>query len=85
MKIVVTDRDIRLGVRGSTAACPIARAARRLTKDRSLRCGKDWIYGGSVHPVSIELPIKARLFVRAFDDGKVVKPFSFSVRKLLRT
>ena len=78
MKITVTKEDIRKGKIGRQKSCPIALAILR----SGLKFG--W-YGVDVDMVylkgldEIELPSKATKFIDLFDEGKIVKPFSFNL------
>ena len=75
--INVTALDIRRGKAGNADNCPIARAARRATRNRTLSVGTTVLsYGGR----EIKLPPRARNFVSAFDTEATVKPFSFKLR-----
>ena len=84
MRISVTQRDIDRGEQYSPQDCPIARAARRHFRDVSvvwdallatgqLRPGPSPLAGW------FELPDEAKEFIRAFDDGEDVHPFTFEL------
>ena len=78
--IKVTKTDIKLGKRENRSSCPIARATRRVTKQRHVgvdECEMTW--GSQYRLWAAELPREAQKFIRAFDKGKPVKPFSFQV------
>lgn len=73
--ITVTEDDIKKGCAGSNCACPIALAAAR-------------VFGGVVNVANTRihvdgkiylLPMEARIFVRGFDTGCVVKPLTFNI------
>lgn len=74
-RIVVTQRDISAGKKGSPIGCPIALAA--------LRAGPDAFVGPTSFKLgsgpSCLLPLKAREFVSRFDRGLHVDPFIFHV------
>jgi nitrate/TMAO reductase-like tetraheme cytochrome c subunit len=88
MKITVTQKDIDKGLKSSCYECPIAHALKRKVKNK-IRYGfavnadfidltkdnKWWIYA---------LPKKAQTFIKRFDDGKPVKPFTFEIEKDLK-
>lgn len=83
MTIHITQEDIDNGVARSCIKCPIALALNRQaqlnfiyvdTRDRFSRCVVEYdIFK------EIDLPHKAFLFMKAFDQGKPVKPFSFEL------
>lgn len=87
----VTRKDIKNGQKGSQAACAVARAVRRATGFRMTRVtsenvavitrGEDKMprSDGANVRYSAKLPIRAQNFVRNFDDGVKVKPFTFKV------
>jgi nitrate/TMAO reductase-like tetraheme cytochrome c subunit len=89
MKIEVTQKDIDKGLRSSCYECPIAHAFKRKVKNK-IR------YGFAVNADSIDLvtkdfkwyihalPKKAQTFIKRFDDGKPVKPFTFEIEKDLK-
>lgn len=80
-KINVTQRDINRGCRSDVDNCPVA-----LASVRALKCG------ASVDNTYVELwkrphkitrahlPKIARTFIKKYDDGAAVKPFSFVLR-----
>ena len=76
-KIEVTEEDIRRGKPQSCCSCPVFRAIARTTGKavevlcKSIALGKE---------VEAALPEKARKFIEAFDDGRPVKPFTFTLR-----
>ena len=78
MKISVTQEDIDKGKREDSCVCPIALAVRRQTgrlfhiDDTNADDGYD----------TIQLPIKARQFVRSYDNGNPVEPFEFELEGL---
>lgn len=85
IKVNVTAEDIKKGVRGSDICCPIALALNREVKSTpetqiSVNYGFLSVQGtGKLIMHSETLPCEARLFIRDFDAGNDVKPFSFSV------
>lgn len=82
--ITVLAKDIRLGTPGEIFVCPVSRATRRTLglKDAAAVAVASTI---CIHrtPQSLEedyeLPKRANKFVNAFDDGKLVKPFTFKL------
>lgn len=79
--VEVTAEDIKKGERGFTWGCPIALAAKRKT-------GLDW----SVTRMGMRLydddgrlseyaniPVEAETFIKKFDAGELVLPFSFPI------
>ena len=89
MKIEVTRHDIDYGVRGEYLLCPIARAVKRKIN------GEVMVYRDDISIFTTDiirryryyklqnykLPQKAKHFIKRFDDGKKVKPFTFEARK----
>ncbi len=88
MKIKVTLKDIEEGYRGSCYDCPIALAFRREVKTTSitgLSVGAARILHREAYTWNAyTLPKKAQTFVKRFDDGKPVKPFTFEIEKDLK-
>ena len=88
MKIKVTLKDIEEGYRGSCYDCPIALAFKREVKTTShtgLSIGAERILHREVHEWdTYTLPKKAQTFIKRFDDGKPVKPFTFEIEKDLK-
>lgn len=77
IQIHVTDSDILNGQRGSSTACPVAWAIRRtLSYGTFIRVGKTTAAIGGGY---VTLPTAAAGFVRAFDFGEPVEPFSFEI------
>ena len=89
MIINVTQSDIDNGIRNSTCSCPIALAAKRAINDGALPsvCCSDIEFeykterdGDVVYRFkSAYLPTIARDFIRKFDNGGTVEPFSFEI------
>lgn len=88
MKIEVTASDIKNGERESPSRCPIARALKRSTRHYWL------VHEDGVRMLCEEqngsgfeawLPKKADTFVRRFDEGWKVRPFSFHLRGYTRS
>lgn len=81
--IHITQEDIDKGERGSCVMCPLARALRRCLKPKSPRSFPG-VLVGAPRPGYIgtwggpfKMPEKVAQFVRDFDAGKPVEPFSF--------
>lgn len=84
----VTQEDIDKGIKDDACYCPIARAAKRTLVKRKRRIevgscflsivrnhkGRWW-----VDDAEYELPSEASDFVRNFDSGNTVHPFSFEM------
>jgi len=86
VKINVTKYQIENGTRVSPYNCPIARAIRRnimIKGDRykDVSVGADNVDIFSLpKTVNVKLPKEAKEFIRRFDSGLPVKPFSFTLR-----
>lgn len=80
VEIVVTQKDIDNGERGSGAHCPISLALQRENIDGLV--GQWAIYLRDYSKRIAWLPEDARRFVVDFEDGKLVKSFSFSIELL---
>lgn len=78
VKVIVKQVDIREGVAGSTAKCPIARALQRTLRDTQYYMGVYNIHwnGNGQHKKWVPAK-KVQMFRKRFDEGQVVKPFSF--------
>lgn len=75
MKIKVTRKHIRKGKRGLSFRCPVALALKEKTK-------VEWMVGlryANSRVKLFDLPPVAVDFIRDFDDGKRVEPFSFEL------
>lgn len=77
MKIEVTWDDINFGRRHSPQYCPIALAAQRASGESwivsdSMMWIKDSAYGQNIY-----LDAGTKEFIRNFDEGEPVLPFSF--------
>jgi hypothetical protein len=73
--ITVTAQDIRSGQPKNSRGCPVALAMKRSTQ-AEVFCG---VTVASVNGGSVSLPLSATTFIRAFDHGDEVQPFSFTV------
>lgn len=76
MKIRVMRRHIKEGIRTSRFKCPIALAFNEETG------GVADVHRHTLWDVSdfYDLPRSAQRFIRSFDQGKPVKPFSFTLK-----
>jgi hypothetical protein len=81
--ITVTADDIAKGKPCSAGRCPIATALNRSLSDEysNTLVGHHFasVLGKRGRWVQIKLPDNASRFVRAFDEGQPVEPFSFAV------
>ena len=81
--VEVTAEDIAKGLRRNACGCPVALAAQRACpvfegKLRVIRIGMT--FGIGTRGINdVILPDDAADFVRSFDDGRPVKPFTFTV------
>lgn len=76
MRIEVTQADIEFGEVGHAEACPVALALERTT-------GRRWVVGDDELEDRkfgiIDSPSAVAAFVRAFDAGRPVAPFTFDL------
>ena len=76
--ITVTKADIKEGIRFSSQSCPVAKALNRACPSK-----RDyWSVGPvtmSFYPRKFKTPSDVQRFIKAFDAGKRVKPFSFTL------
>ena len=88
MKIKVTQKDIEEGYRGSCHDCPVALAFKREVKtafEIGLSVGAERILHREVHEWdTYTLPKRAQTFIKRFDNGKPVEPFTFEIKKDLK-
>lgn len=80
----VIEDDIKNGVKKSGTRCPIARACRAAGIERP-EVGNSMILFGrrdsrGLKPGRFNNTKKIERFIRDFDDGKHVRPFSFEIR-----
>src|SRR5437870_489209 len=85
VKVTVTKEDIQKGRFKNGERCPIARAAKRVLKNVNFvaRTKIDFLSRddeGLTHVESHHTSRAASRFVRAFDNGGKVKPFTFQMR-----
>lgn len=80
MTIEVTPEDIRMGKRNMLCSCPVALAIKRATgAERVAVGGTDALWVSDNEPLKVNLPIEARSFIFAFDEGGQVTPFTFDL------
>lgn len=80
MTINVTEFDILHGEAGKCFSCPISLAIERVfpeCKGASVTAGNALIFMKDFHDKRFVLPAEATQFIRAFDHGHPVAPFSF--------
>jgi hypothetical protein len=75
VRVRVTEKDIVVGVYGSCFRCPIARAMARVFRTQ-IHVGSCSFSRAGWYRF---LPTEACDFISRFDEGKTVKPFSFTV------
>jgi hypothetical protein len=78
-RIFVTKKDIQYGFRQSEC-CPVALALVRgfkLSVDQNALVRPEGLYVESIG--WFKLPPSVRVFMKAFDEGTLVKPFSFTL------
>ena len=83
LKINVTAKDIENGQKCSASCCPIALSLKRKGLFNSSvgsvgTTTTSFIYE-EIEYHRVPLPLTARQFIHAFDDGIPVKPFSFTL------
>ena len=92
IRINVTKNDIKKGSTADPSECPIARACRRAglknpkinfhnfhEMDCDSPCGNDAFAFERQKRLTFKMPMKATKFVKSFDRGENVKPFSFTL------
>ena len=83
MRVNITARDIRQGVRGNTKACPVALAIRRHKGWEEARVSLTYVYLTATHDVGAYLPSRLQSWQRDFDLGSAVHPTSFRLTSLV--
>ena len=79
MQIRVTQEDIDKGKRNSLRRCPVALALKRAC-GRIVEVGSTMVYSRNEDRAwLISLPEKAEDFVKLFDIGEPVEPFTFDL------
>jgi hypothetical protein len=79
--IEVTQRDISRGVPADCSKCPVALAVRRATKIRKIAADTSGLFRIAPYTEFARFTAKhpARKFIKDFDAGEPVEPFSFEV------
>jgi hypothetical protein len=83
VKIEVTEKDISLGIPRLIGSCPVAKAIKRTIEHSICAVGEDFIVVQIEHAQHIfslygmPPPPDVQIFVRKFDRGEPVEPFSF--------
>lgn len=85
VRINVTKKDIKNGTRSDSDECPIARACRRAglknvsVGGRTVTCDGARPRGGTTSRRQFKVPQKATNFISAFDGGRDVAAFAFTL------
>ena len=79
VKVNVTQNHIQRGRRSNSNYCPIALALKETLGLKTVSVSDGVLFGGGYERLRVQLPLHARKFIRAFDDKKAVKPFSFTL------
>jgi hypothetical protein len=80
MKIQITEKCIKNGIRRDVHCCPIALALQRAGL-RDVHVSNRYIQGnGKFKHYAFKLPRKAIAFIWDFDRKKPVKPFAFVLK-----
>lgn len=77
--VIVTQNHIKRGRRNNSNYCPIALALKETLGLKTVSVSDGVRFGGGYEGLRVRLPLKARKFIEAFDDKKLVKPFSFTL------
>jgi len=78
MIISVTEEHIKKGVKASYRTCPIALALEDAGFDSPKVSVASYWYQDAKR---LNLPLKVQKFIKDFDNGKKVRPFSFRTKK----
>ncbi len=79
LKVEVTAHDIKSGARKSCELCPIARALKRALNYKKKVDVNNYSANIDDYKKIARLPTKASAFIRNFDNGFKVKPFSMTL------
>lgn len=75
MRVEVTQEDIDAGRKRDCYACPIALSIKRQGFGSvAVSQGNIWVVG-----CEYDTPLHVEEFIKAFDEGKPVKPFAFTL------
>lgn len=77
--VEVTSEDIRIGERRRATRCPVRRALRRAGVPAHAVFGGDYMFRAEDAPL-MPLPVTVERWIRAYDAGHFVRPFTFKVR-----
>lgn len=80
LKINVTQQNIIKGRKYTSKSCPIALAFKEAGIKKVEVKNLQFLLRKSEDSIMYDLPRMARKFIRAFDEGRPVKPFSFNVK-----
>lgn len=83
MKVIVTQDHIARGRQGPNS-CPVALALKETSSDfANVIVGPQWFFSRNeefhITYQSTNLPKKVQQFIKKFDAGEPVKPFSFEI------
>lgn len=84
LTVSVTQDDIQFGKKGNCDWCPIAHAVRRVVPEKYIKIsvGSRWLILWSTRVIickEVELPQVAKTFIKDFDRGFSVSPFTFEI------
>lgn len=79
IEVEVTQKDIDIGKHGSQEYCPVALAIRRAFQSEVVQISG---HAGWIDDVPIQLSDNVRSFVVAFDAGRYVSPFTFTLWRI---
>lgn len=84
MKINVTEDHIARGRQGAPNSCPVALALKETSSDfANVVVSPSWFFSKNkdfkITYEATNLPKKVQQFIKKFDTGKPVKPFSFEI------
>lgn len=78
--VEVTERDIKNGIREDATSCAIARAVKRATGRRDVEVCENYIDIPKDDYTLRDVTKTVQSFIKAYDAGEEVKPFSFALR-----
>lgn len=84
LSVSVTQDDILLGKKSNCDFCPVAYAVRRVVPDKYIKIsvGRRWLVlwpNDTVICTEVELPEVVKTFIKEFDRGLPVSPFTFEM------
>lgn len=84
LTVSVTQDDIQFGKKGNCDWCPVAHAVRRVVSEKYIKIsvGKRWLVlwpNDVIISREVELPEVAKTFIKEFDRGLPVSPFTFEI------